>query len=119
MRSNQAPDRLSIFKNHQRRDGLNTQMTGSIGVLIDIHFGKFELPLVLVAQALKDRCNRATRTTPTSPEVHNHRYIRLGHVGCKILIANIKQIGMCIHYLLHSLSDENGFLSFVKEGQYE
>jgi hypothetical protein len=91
---------------HQSRNSLNAKSGRDSRILVNIHLGKTELPLILVAQALKDRSNGTAGTTPGCPEIDNNRCPRLEHFGLKILIANMKQVGLCTHNSFHSLSKQ-------------
>src|SRR5450631_338918 len=97
MWSNQATNSFTIFKNHQCWNCLDAQATGSFAMLVDIHFSKAEFAFVLSTQALKNRGNIATGTTPGSPEVDDHRGRSFQHFCFKILITDMKQICICSH----------------------
>lgn len=83
-------------------------------MLVDIHFDELQFALVITAQALKDRGNSTTGTTPGSPEIDDHRNIRLQHLRIKVLISNMDKILMRTHRIVYTHFPIRILLVFLK-----
>jgi len=94
---------LPIFEKDQRRSCLDTKAGRIEQVLIDIHFGKAQFPLVFRTEPLIDRRQRAACRTPGHrPKIDDGWQARLENPGLKILITYREQISIqnfiCVHH---------------------
>jgi hypothetical protein len=73
-------------------------------MLVNVHFRKAELALILITQSLECGGHSTTGPTPGSPKVNDDREIRLEDLRLEVLITDVKQVRMCIHDMFYSLS---------------
>src|SRR5579883_63960 len=100
VRPDEAANRLAPVENHQGRNGLNRELTGGFGVLVDVHFGEAQFALVFVAQALEDWCNGATGTAPRGPEIDDDGFVGFEYLLLKILVTHMEKVAMSSHMIL-------------------
>ena len=97
MRSDQPTNLSTLIKDDEGWNSLNTILERNSLVLVGIHFGKAQFPLVFVAQFLVDGRDSATGTTPRGPEINDNWFIGFEYFCLKILVSNVEEVGMCIH----------------------
>ena len=71
---------LAALEHHQRWNTANAVLAGDVGVLVGVEFEDLDLAVEFLCDFFDNRSNHATRTTPGSPEVDQHRYVALQHV---------------------------------------
>ena len=85
---------LATFENDKGRNTLNVVMLRRLAVGIDIQLGKEHLPLIRIAQELKNGRYIAASASPRGPEVDDHRRLRREHFALEILITHMDQVRM-------------------------
>src|SRR5215470_4557032 len=97
MWSNQATNLTTLVEDNESRNSLNMVLVRNVLVLIRIHLGKIEFPLVLIAQFLENRRDCATRATPRRPEIDNDGFVRFEYLCLEILVTHIDEVIMRVH----------------------
>ena len=89
---------LAVFENEKGRNTLNVATLHRLGVGIDIQLGKEHLPLIRIAQELKNRRHIEAFASPRGTEVDDHKRLRREHFALEILITHIDQVRMAARW---------------------
>ena len=89
---------LAVFENEKGRNTLNVVTLHRLGVGIDIQLGKEHLPLIRIAQELKNRRHIEAFASPRGTEVDDHKRLRREHFALEILITHIDQVRMAARW---------------------
>ena len=75
---------FAVFDDEERRDGLDAEIGGHPGVVIDIHFADLDFPGILRGQFLHHGANHPARSAPRSPKINQYRQTGGKNFGGKI-----------------------------------
>src|SRR5262252_269468 len=77
---------LSILEDQQGGDTRHLVAHGCSAVAVNVHFADLDLARVFGGEFIDDGGNCAARAAPGRPEIHQHWFLRLQHVGIKIRV---------------------------------
>ena len=89
---------LAVLEEEERGDAVDAVLGGEIRRFVHIHLADLDLPRLLGGDLGDERREHLARSAPRRPEVHQHRFIRLQHLGLEvdrklITVKDIKTVG--------------------------
>jgi hypothetical protein len=73
--ANDSVPLLSLQEHHNSGDATNAIFSSNVGAFICVQFQAPDLATILLCNLVNNWGDHATRSTPRSPEVHQHRYL--------------------------------------------
>ena len=72
-RADEAIDRLAAVEGDHRRNRLDAELAGNLGMVVDVHLDQRHLALGVGDRFLQHRRELLARPAPGRPEIHQHR----------------------------------------------
>ena len=105
-RAHETIHRLAVAEGIDGRDGLDAQLLGDLGILVDVHLDHLHRAAGGDHRGFQLRAERLAGAAPGRPEIHDHRHFAAGdqHVGGKGGQARILDVGtVAARRVLHGL----------------
>ena len=80
---------LAALEQHQRWNAADAEFVRNHTVLVDVHLGNLQAPLVSGRHLIKDGRDHAAGAAPFGPVVHQHRLVGLEDVGFKTAVGDV------------------------------
>ncbi len=80
---------FTVFKQHERWNTANTELSRSVGIFIDIELSDDNTTLIQFGRLIKQRCNHFTGAAPGSPIIDQNRKVGFEDVALEGGVCNV------------------------------
>src|SRR5213596_3335983 len=83
---------VAVLEQHQRRDAADAELRRHALVLVDVDLGDLQPALVFLGDLVEHRRDRLAGAAPFGPVIHQHRGVRLQHLGVEGVVGNMAYV---------------------------